>query len=202
MLFHDVQGVRVPALGFGTYRLTGEACVSSVAHALTLGYRHLDTAQSYDNEAEVGRGLAASGVRFTDFYAAAICHGVFDRFPGLRLASVENGASWIPDLLYRLGDAANRNPGFFKTHPTETFRSHVWVTPFWEDHVDELVDVIGSDRLLLGSDWPHAEGTKQPIDFVTDTLAALPADAVEQIAWTNAVDLLGLDIERAVGGTR
>ncbi|NLD75574.1 MAG: amidohydrolase [Acidimicrobiales bacterium] len=148
------------------------------------------------------RGIVTKGRAVTDFYAAAICHGVFDRFPGLRLASVENGASWIPDLLYRLGDAANRNPGFFKTHPTETFRSHVWVTPFWEDHVDELVDVIGSDRLLLGSDWPHAEGTKQPIDFVTDTLAALPADAVEQIAWTNAVDLLGLDIERAVGGTR
>ena len=62
MLCHEIQGVRVPALGFGTYRLTGEACVSSVADALAIGYRHVDTAQSYDNEAEVGRGLAASGV--------------------------------------------------------------------------------------------------------------------------------------------
>src|SRR5690606_41335373 len=62
MLCHEIQGVRVPALGFGTYRLTGEACVSSVADALAIGYRHVDTAQSYDNEAEVGRGLADSGV--------------------------------------------------------------------------------------------------------------------------------------------
>ncbi|NLG08165.1 MAG: aldo/keto reductase [Deinococcales bacterium] len=62
MIFQEVQGVRVPALGFGTYRLTGEECVRSVADALALGYRHLDTAQSYDNEAEVGRGLRAAGV--------------------------------------------------------------------------------------------------------------------------------------------
>lgn len=146
------------------------------------------------------RGIVTKGRAVTDFYAAAICHGVFDRFPGLRLASVENGASWIPDLLHRLDDAANRNPGSFSRHPCETFRAHVWVTPFWEDHVDELVDVIGADRLLVGSDWPHAEGTRQPVDFVTDTLAGLPASDVERMVWDNAVELLGLSVARAVGG--
>ena len=57
-----IKGASVPTLGLGTWDLRGEDCVVGVQHALTIGYRHLDTAQGYDNEAEVGRGLAASGV--------------------------------------------------------------------------------------------------------------------------------------------
>ena len=57
-----VQGEKVPALGFGTWQLRGDECVKGVDHALQVGYRHLDTAQSYENEAEVGRGIKQSGV--------------------------------------------------------------------------------------------------------------------------------------------
>jgi 2,5-diketo-D-gluconate reductase B len=62
MITITVQGQPVPALGFGTWPLKGEACRQGVEHALALGYRHLDTAQGYENEAEVGRGLKNSGV--------------------------------------------------------------------------------------------------------------------------------------------
>ena len=62
MEYQTVKGERVPSLGLGTYRLTGEACVRAVERALSMGYRHVDTAQMYGNEAEVGRGIAASGV--------------------------------------------------------------------------------------------------------------------------------------------
>ena len=68
----------------------------------------------------------------------------------------------------------------------------MWVTPFWEDDIADLLDDVRADRFLLGSDWPHAEGTREPMDFVTDTLADVPADAVQQIARDNAVALLGL----------
>lgn len=54
---------RVPALGLGTYRLEGRAARDGVAHALDLGYRHLDTAQSYGNEADVGQGLRDADVQ-------------------------------------------------------------------------------------------------------------------------------------------
>ena len=57
-----IKGVRVPALGLGTWDLRGEDGAQAVQHALTIGYRHLDTAQGYDNEAEVGRGIKASGL--------------------------------------------------------------------------------------------------------------------------------------------
>lgn len=58
----SIQGTKVPALGFGTWDLRGEDCVQGVEHALSLGYRHIDTAQYYDNEAEVGKGIKNSGV--------------------------------------------------------------------------------------------------------------------------------------------
>jgi predicted TIM-barrel fold metal-dependent hydrolase len=140
------------------------------------------------------RGVLTKARAVSDFYGAALCHLLFERFPRLRLVSVENGAGWIADLLHRLDDAANRNPGTFKEHPREVFGEHVWVTPFWEDNVPDLVGEMRVDRLLLGSDWPHAEGTRLPSEFVTETLAGLPDDGVRRIARDNARELLGLGV--------
>ena len=58
----DHHGSRVPVLGLGTWELRGQGCVEAVDRALALGYRHLDSAQGYYNEAEVGAGLRRSGV--------------------------------------------------------------------------------------------------------------------------------------------
>ena len=68
MTHYDVQGVPVPALGFGTWQLKGDAARDGVEHALALGYRHVDTAQAYGNEAQVGAGLRASGVPRGDVF--------------------------------------------------------------------------------------------------------------------------------------
>lgn len=63
-----VQDKKVPALGYGTYKLRGDECIASVGKALEIGYRHIDTAQIYENEAEVGAGIKASGVRREDIF--------------------------------------------------------------------------------------------------------------------------------------
>ncbi len=63
-----IQGANVPALGLGTYRLTGPEAVKIIAGAIELGYRHLDTAQFYDNEAEVGEAVRVSGLPRDDFF--------------------------------------------------------------------------------------------------------------------------------------
>lgn len=52
----------IPPLGFGTFRLKGQEVIDAVTTALELGYRHIDTAQIYDNEREVGQAIAASGL--------------------------------------------------------------------------------------------------------------------------------------------
>jgi diketogulonate reductase-like aldo/keto reductase len=58
----DGNGANIPALGFGTWTLTGEEAVRLVAHAIEVGYRHIDTAAMYDNEEAVGEGIRASGI--------------------------------------------------------------------------------------------------------------------------------------------
>src|SRR5499433_1799096 len=62
MEFVEGNGARIPAIGLGTWELRGRTCARIVEQALRLGYRHLDTAQMYDNEREVGEGLRASAV--------------------------------------------------------------------------------------------------------------------------------------------
>jgi 2,5-diketo-D-gluconate reductase B len=62
------NGAEIPALGFGTFRMNGPDTVRMVRHVLSLGYRHIDTAQIYDNEAQVGEGLATSGVARNDVF--------------------------------------------------------------------------------------------------------------------------------------
>ena len=68
MQFVEANGARIPTLGMGTMTLKGETCVNAVSAALKLGYRHLDTAERYGNEAEVGEGLRASGIDRKDVF--------------------------------------------------------------------------------------------------------------------------------------
>lgn len=68
MTHYSVHGVDVPALGFGTFRLSGDDARRGTEHALAIGYRHIDTAQVYRNEAEVGAALAASDVPREDIF--------------------------------------------------------------------------------------------------------------------------------------
>ena len=64
----DVQGASVPALGLGTWQLTGPTCRETVRTALDMGYRHVDTAQAYGNERQVGVGIDAADVDREDLF--------------------------------------------------------------------------------------------------------------------------------------
>lgn len=64
----EAGGATIPRLGFGTWQITGQECAEIVESALDLGYRHLDTAQKYDNETMVGEGLAAADVNREDVF--------------------------------------------------------------------------------------------------------------------------------------
>jgi 2,5-diketo-D-gluconate reductase B len=68
MQFVEANGARIPAIGLGTWELRGRACARLVEQALKLGYRHIDTAQAYENEREVGEGVRASGVKRDDIF--------------------------------------------------------------------------------------------------------------------------------------
>jgi 2,5-diketo-D-gluconate reductase B len=68
MQFVEANGARIPALGLGTWELRDRACARIVEQALRLGYRHIDTAQVYENEREIGEGIRASRVRRDDIF--------------------------------------------------------------------------------------------------------------------------------------
>ncbi|MEO6122575.1 MAG: amidohydrolase family protein [Ilumatobacteraceae bacterium] len=125
-----------------------------------------------------------------DMFAVLVCHGVFSRHPALRCASIEAGSEWVLPLMKKFKKAYSQNPGMFKVDPIQQFRDQVWVAPFYEDDMRSLANAIGSDRVLFGSDFPHAEGLADPNAFVND-LHGFDSGEVKQIMRTNAYDLIG-----------
>jgi 2,5-diketo-D-gluconate reductase B len=68
MEFVEANGARIPTVGLGTWDLRGRTCARIVEQALQLGYRHIDTAEMYENEREVGEGLRASGIKRSEVF--------------------------------------------------------------------------------------------------------------------------------------
>jgi 2,5-diketo-D-gluconate reductase B len=68
MDYLETQGIKLPRLGLGTFRMQGEPCRAAVESALALGYRHIDTAEMYGNEEQVGAAIAASGIAREDMH--------------------------------------------------------------------------------------------------------------------------------------
>jgi len=182
----------------GFWGLAAESGVVVATHAGLEGYDVVVNMWEKGAESSVFRsplrGVISKSRAVSDFYGAAVCHRIFERFPKLRMASVENGAGWVPDLLHRLEDAAHRAPRYFREDPVGSFLEHVWMTPFWEDDVEVLCKSVPVEHLLLGSDWPHAEGVVAPADFVDEALGWADAGSLRKIALTNAADLLGVSV--------
>ena len=121
--------------------------------------------------------------------AAMITHGLFDRHPRLRVAAVELGSGWVPELVRRLKLTYGKMPGSFQGDPVETLHDHLWIAPFHEDSLGSLAEAIGTDRIMLGSDWPHPEGLDVPSKFIED-LGTFSYDQQKQIMSDNLKGLL------------
>lgn len=133
--------------------------------------------------------LVASQRAVPDFFGALICHRLFERFPRLKVASIENGGSWVRDMQKRLLRGHIQTPGYYKKNPIDQFHEHIWLTPFWEDDIEELRQYLPAERLLFGSDWPHVEGVVRPLDFF-DSVKALPASEQRLVMRENILNVL------------
>jgi predicted TIM-barrel fold metal-dependent hydrolase len=123
-----------------------------------------------------------------DFAGILVAHHLFERLPGLRIAYIENGADWVGPLLHGLRLMAAQNPGMFRTSPADQFIEHCWVAPFVEDKVEDLAAHLPVERILFGSDWPHAEGMAHPRDFLAN-VASFSARDQRKIMAENAREL-------------
>jgi predicted TIM-barrel fold metal-dependent hydrolase len=110
--------------------------------------------------------IALHGRAISDFFTAMVCDGALARHPKLKVVSVENGGDWIPSLVDKMKIYYHRYPGSFPEDPIEAFERSVWVSPFWEDDITHISQYLPVERILAGSDYPHAEGLSEPTDFV------------------------------------
>jgi predicted TIM-barrel fold metal-dependent hydrolase len=128
---------------------------------------------------------------------ALILHNLFGRFPGLEVLSVENGSLWVPYVLKamdKMKGMGRNGPwlgGRVEGRPSEIFRRHVTVSPYHEEDLAALVDLIGPERVVLGSDYPHPEGLKNPADFA-DGLTSLDAADIAKIMRHNGRRIVAL----------
>lgn len=166
----EIGGHPMPALGLGTFQLEGETCREAVRHALEIGYRHIDTAQIYGNEEQVGRALKQSGLdREEVFLTTKVWRGSLSRREVRRTSE---------GSLRRLG-----------TSYVDLLLIH-WPNP--EVPVEESLEALealrdeGKARVIGVSNFPPA--------LLTRALAAAPVacNQVEYHPYLAQTDLLGL----------
>ena len=138
------------------------------------------------------RLLVMQNRAISDMMTAMICHGAFTRFPGLRIATIENGGTWVKPLLENLAGVYKKMPHDFPENPLEAFRRNVYVNPFWEDALEGLIEVMSPDRLLFGSDYPHPEGLGDPVSFYDDLPSSLSQADAAKIMGGNLKELLAV----------
>ena len=124
-------------------------------------------------------------------------HNLFGRYPELRILSIENGSDWAGYLLKQLDKKkgmGRQGPwpgGYFKGRPSEILKRHLWLTPYPEDDVEALVELVGDDHVLFGSDYPHPEGLADPNHFA-ELIGGLDPAAKKRVMRDNTAQLLGL----------
>lgn len=123
----------------------------------------------------------------------------FERFPKVKLLSAENGCEWVPAMLRKMdkcrGIAKNGlwPGGQLKERPSHIFARHVSVVAYPEDDLKQVVAQVGTaDWILMGSDYPHAEGVEQPRIFADEACRGLSDEDTRKIMFENGMRFMNL----------
>jgi predicted TIM-barrel fold metal-dependent hydrolase len=127
-----------------------------------------------------------------DACSALICHGALSRFPDLKVAVIENGSSWVEPLLKSFADIYKKMPQDFLEDPVAVFKRNIHISPFWEEDLGALADLVGVERVLFGSDYPHPEGLANPMSYVAE-LEGLDEEVVRKIMGGNLARLMNVE---------
>jgi predicted TIM-barrel fold metal-dependent hydrolase len=170
-----------------------EAGITVAFHSGDAGYRRFADAWGGDLEFKAfdydPLAMCLSPSPIADTLASIICHGVLTRHPGVRLATIECGSEWVEGLLKKLKKAYGQMGKSFAHDPVEQFKSRIWVAPYYEDDLERLRSQIGSEHILFGSDYPHAEGLAEPTDFLYD-LKGFSDDEIRLVMRENSMGLV------------
>lgn len=170
---------------------------------------------SPDNSMAAGLiGLVESRFFTQRALGALILSGVFERFADLRFVLTEVGVAWIPDYLAQLDDVVRHArldgsiPNMFggaavqclSRLPSEYFASNCCVGSFLDDADIEAIGVLGADRVMWGSDFPHHEGTSPfTLEALRANFAHAPESDVDRVLATTAASCYGFDVQQLRG---
>ncbi len=121
--------------------------------------------------------------------------GVFERFPRLRVATIESASGWVAEWLDRL-DYRFSYMGHttqMKRPASEYFERNIWISADpTERTLPYMVELVGDSKFFVGSDYPHAEGFTEPVKKTRESLSRLPESSVNKILGENAAKFFGI----------
>ncbi len=126
-----------------------------------------------------------------DAVSSLVCHGALSRFPQLKVAVIENGSSWVAPLLERMADLYKKMPQDFDEEPIDVIKRNIYISPFWEEDLGALAQLIGEEHVLFGSDFPHPEGLADPVSYA-DELKGVSEETVRKIMGGNLAQLMNV----------
>lgn len=142
-------------------------------------------------------GLVAINNSAELFLSAMIFDGVFERFPGLKGISMEHGATWVPSWLQIMDAGAH----MFRSRtsesksrvkpPSEVVHEHLKFSPFAGEPLGWIIENVGRDLLVFGSDYPHPEGTSNPIERFEATLTGCDQATLDAFYYRNMEAIMG-----------
>lgn len=152
----------------------------------------------------MGVRVACGTVQLDESLAAVVFSGALERYPNLKVVLAETGIGWLPYFVERMDDSYNRfldAEEYWRTHgglalrmkPSEYFKRQVWAT-FQIDPVGlRLLDVIGDDRVMWASDYPHADSTwPKSQESIQEQFRQVPEPTRRRVLRENAKSLYGL----------
>jgi predicted TIM-barrel fold metal-dependent hydrolase len=127
------------------------------------------------------------------FLGAMIFDGVFDRHPGLRCISMEHAAFWLPSWLKSIEYTTSlfKRKRSFSELPIDTAHNRLKIAPFAGEPVGWIIDNVGSDLLVFASDYPHPEGTSDPIAKFEATMTECDEATMDKFYFRNMAELMG-----------
>jgi predicted TIM-barrel fold metal-dependent hydrolase len=132
-----------------------------------------------------------------EFTAGTILHNFFGRFPNVKVCLAEQGTVWLPYTLRKADHAyvmgRKGKWGHLDRRPSEIFREHFVVAPFPEENVRRVVDEVGIDCIVFGSDFPHGEGLAWPKQYVSNQLGGFTEGEKRKIMRDNLAGYLNLE---------
>lgn len=141
---------------------------------------------------EIGVMAIANSVQL--FLGAMIYDGVFARHPALRVISMEQGCLWLPGWLRMIDFTANvfKRLRPFEEMPSITAKRHIKVAPFAGEPVGWVIEQIGPEMLVYASDYPHPEGSGDPIGKFEETMTNCDQSAIDAFYYNNMAEVLHL----------